>query len=189
MEGSDKVITWGFDTVLLLNSLTDVSNAALVPSVGRNVNGLVNIRCQIKLVTGARATTPVPSAGAASGGVVKHKEVSLMPIRHIVVDVGLLDLVVVVGNGHPDDTIIGVRGVANLILQGLSPVSTSVAISAVEAICAMRVSHLDEFLAVVESVNTEHNVSVTHNKIITVSSAIAGAWGSSLDDIIFAVML
>lgn len=133
-------------------------------------------------MTGAIATTPSPLA-RVDGVVIELEEVSLMPVGDIVVDVGLLDLGVVVVEGHPDDAIRSVWGVTNLILQGLSPVSTSVAEIACETIFTVRVSHLDEISAVVESQNIEHNVGVALDEIVFVPVFIARTWGSTSDDV------
>ena len=120
--------------------------------------------------------------------VIELKEVSRVPTGDIPVDVSLLDIVEVVLNGHPDDTILCVRGVACLLLQSSSPITTGITVSTLVAVSAPWVSHLDESLAIAECGNTKDNVSVAIDKTISISGSVITAWGSSLNDIIGAVM-
>ena len=112
-----------------------------------------------------------------------------MPSGDIVVDVGHFNLGMVILDGHPDDTILLVGGVTHFVLQGLSPVATEVTVAAIEAVSAPWVSHLDKSVSIGELLNAKSDIGVALDKTITVVRCIVIARGSSLEDVVLAVVL
>lgn len=109
----------------------------------------------------ASSTTGSPLAWNRSRLVIiKSEEMRLVPVGDIVVDEGRRKVLMVVLDGHPYDAVLCVRGVAHLVLQLLGPFITCVAVSAVEFVCAPRISELNKSLATASCGHTKNGVSV-----------------------------
>ena len=178
LESKVGAIAVGADGIRALDSRASLWDAALVPGVGSDVDGLVNVGLDSHVVTSAASAAP--GHGAVAGRlVVKHEEVVVAPAISVEVASREVELSVEVSDVHPEDAVFLVQGVANLSEESGSPAGISITPGAVVVLFTVRVSDLDEVVASGGLLDSEHSESVTLNEASRRLGFVRARWGAS----------
>ena len=183
----DRVVFTIVETTCRL-AVALLGRAALIPSVTRDPDLLFNLRGQSQLMA---TTAPTARTISAISGrlVVQHKEVALVPVRGVHVDEGLLNLRMVVLNGHEKDAIVA-NHVTRLVQQICCPILAIVAVSAMVGLEAPWVAHLDQPNAIGELFDGEDGVGVTVcDAILVLDLIVSSARCAGLEDRFGAVVV
>ena len=182
---SDVAKAWHLYTVLLghLPVLTVSWKHSIVPGVRRQVDVLRDGRVQVQLVAGTFFTAPLPISfvfiAILLEGLIVDLEIGCFrPIICILVEVSLLKVVIIVVEGHPNETICRVTFcVTKLISQRSCPERIiKVRIIALVAIFAPRVSEFDHLQSTVGLLHVLDRVRVALNDAIFILLRVVSSW-------------